>query len=109
MGKLWQKGYTLDSLMEEFTVGNDYLLDSNLVSADCLASIAHARTLEKANILTKAELTSLESTLCEILQLDLEGKFTISLADEDCHTAIEAYLTEKVGDAGKKNPHGTIS
>ena len=102
MGKLWQKGYTLDSLMEEFTVGNDYLLDSNLVSADCLASIAHARTLEKANILSKTELAALESTLCEILQLDLAGKFTISLADEDCHTAIEAYLTEKVGDAGKK-------
>jgi argininosuccinate lyase len=34
--------------------------------------------------------------------LDTEGKFDITLSDEDCHTAIEAYLTEHFGDAGKK-------
>jgi hypothetical protein len=33
MAKLWQKEYTLDALMEEFTVGNDYLLDANLVES----------------------------------------------------------------------------
>lgn len=102
MGKLWQKGYTLDALMEEFTVGNDYLLDLNLIGADCLASIAHARTLQKAGILTKSELVALEEGLKEILHLDVAGEFAISLADEDCHTAIEAYLTKLVGDAGKK-------
>jgi argininosuccinate lyase len=102
MGKLWQKGYTLDTLMEQFTVGDDYLLDRNLVGADCLGSIAHARTLHKAGILNARELEDLERGLGEILRLDTEGKFDITLSDEDCHTAIEAYLTEHFGDAGKK-------
>ncbi len=102
MAKLWQKEYTLDTLMEEFTVGNDYLLDMNLVAADCLASIAHARGLLKAGLLSSAELSALESAIQEILKAQTEGSFTISIHDEDCHTAIEAYLTIRTGDAGKK-------
>jgi argininosuccinate lyase len=38
----------------------------------------------------------------EILKLHKEGKFVISQGDEDCHTAIENYLVEKLGDLGKK-------
>lgn len=102
MGKLWQKGYTLDSLMEQFTVGSDYLLDRNLVVADCLASIAHARTLQRIGLLSHTELDSLEHALGEIIALHEQDEFTISVSDEDCHTAIEAYLTKRVGDAGKK-------
>jgi argininosuccinate lyase len=102
MGKLWQKGYTLDALMEEFTVGNDYLIDLDLIGADCLASIAHGRTLQKAAILSKEELDVLEEGLREILTMNDAKEFSISLSDEDCHTAIEAYLTKKVGDVGKK-------
>ena len=102
MAKLWQKEYTLDALMEEFTVGNDYLLDANLVAADCLASIAHARGLLKAGLLSPAELELLESGLQEILKAQADGSFEISIHDEDCHTAIEAYLTARAGDAGKK-------
>ncbi len=102
MGKLWQKGYTLDTLMEEFTVGNDYLIDLDLVRADCLGSIAHARTLRRVGMLTEQELMDLERGIREILDLHASGSFTISVSDEDCHTAIEAYLTSRVGDAGKK-------
>jgi len=102
MGKLWQKGYTLDTLMETFTVGNDYLIDLDLVRADCLGSIAHARTLRKTGLLNAQELSGLERGLREILDLHAAGSFTISVSDEDCHTAIEAYLTSHIGDAGKK-------
>lgn len=102
MGKLWQKEYTLDALMETFTVGSDHVLDRNLVAADCIGSIAHARTLAKAGLLSADELASLEAGLREILELDAKGEFIISPSDEDCHTAIEARLTEKTGEAGKK-------
>src|SRR5690554_7904851 len=96
MGKLWQKGYTLDTLMETFTVGNDYLIDLDLVRADCLGSIAHARTLRKSGLLNEQELSDLERGLREILDLHAAGSFTISVSDEDCHTAIEAYLTSHI-------------
>ncbi|MFA5468469.1 MAG: argininosuccinate lyase [Sphaerochaetaceae bacterium] len=102
MAKLWQKGDSLHSLIESFTVGDDYLLDLNLIAADALGSIAHARTLLKAGLLKSQEVDSLEKALGEIIELDKRGSFTIEVADEDCHSAIENYLTETVGEAGKK-------
>lgn len=102
MAKLWQKDYSLDSLMEEFTVSNDYILDQELVISDCLASIAHARGLADIGILSEEELGSLEQGLGEIITLRQKGEFPITPQDEDCHTAIEGYLTTKIGEAGKK-------
>ena len=102
MAKLWQKDYSLDSLMEEFTVGKDYILDQQLVVADALASIAHARGLQSIGLLTEDELCQLEEALQEVIQMGGQGTFPITAEDEDCHTAIEGFLTAKVGDAGKK-------
>ncbi len=38
--KLWQKDYELNKQIEKFTVGNDPLIDLNLVEYDCIASTA---------------------------------------------------------------------
>jgi len=100
--KLWQKNYNVDKEIEKFTVGNDFLLDKALVKYDCMASIAHAKMLKKIGILNNSELDKLIKGLNEIIKLDQKGKFKISQEDEDCHTAIEKYLTKKYGDAGKK-------
>ncbi len=102
MGKLWEKGEALDALIESFTVGEDYLLDDNLVGADALGSIAHARILHKADFLSDQELSQLEESLGKIITLHQKGEFPITLKDEDCHTAIENFLTKAVGEAGKK-------
>lgn len=102
MAKLWQKEYSLDSLMEDFTVSNDYLLDQDLVISDALSSIAHARGLNKIDILNDKELEELEKGLREIIELKENDDFTITKENEDCHTAIESYLTTKYGDVGKK-------
>ena len=100
--KLWQKKYKLNDKIEEFTVGNDFLLDTKLVKYDCIASIAHAKMLCKMGILTKDEYNKLVNALNEIIQLDKESKFMINKEDEDCHTAIENYLVKKLEDIGKK-------
>ncbi len=102
MAKLWDKGYTLDPEMEAFTVGEDYLLDRNLVEADVLASIAHAHMLAQIGILTDEEFAQLKRALAELLELHQQGRFEIKREDEDVHTAIENFLTEKLGEAGKK-------
>jgi len=100
--KLWDKGGELNAEIEAFTVGDDYLLDRRLVKHDCAASLAHARMLRKAGLLTKVELASLEKGLAEILRLDRIGAFEIKKEDEDCHTAIENKLVALCGEAGKK-------
>jgi argininosuccinate lyase len=99
--KLWEKGIKLDKEIEKFTVGDDYILDQKLVFWDCLASIAHAKMLFKIGILNDGELESIIKALHEIIELDKAAKFIIKQEDEDCHTAIENYLTEKI-EAGKK-------
>jgi argininosuccinate lyase len=102
MAKLWQKNYTLDALVEEFTVGEDYILDADLVVADCLGSIAQARMLETIGIVTASEREALEIELRVIAGEGQEGRFEVLREEEDCHTAIENRLVEKVGEAGKK-------
>lgn len=103
MAKLWQtKSTKLHPLAEQYTVGNDYILDLRLLPYDIEASKAHAQALLKAKIITKAELVKLTKGLNEILALHEKGKFVIERSDEDGHTAIENYLVKKLGTLGKK-------
>lgn len=102
MGKLWQKETSLDSLMEEFSVGNDYVIDQELVKSDILGSMAHAQGIHRARLLSDEELDSLLTALRHLFERSEEGSFLIRREDEDCHTALEGYLTEMVGTAGKK-------
>ena len=100
--KLWQKKTKLNKEIEKFTVGNDYMLDQALVKYDCEASIAHAKMLYSYGHINTNELMKLVEALQEIIKLHEQGNFPISPEQEDCHTAIEEYLTEKLGDTGKK-------
>ncbi|OGR64194.1 MAG: argininosuccinate lyase [Elusimicrobia bacterium GWB2_63_22] len=100
--KLWDKGGGLNKDIESFTVGDDYVLDRRLVKHDCMASIAHAKALRKAGLLTAKELANITAGLKAIAALDAKGKFKIKREDEDCHTAIEGWLTAHYGEAGKK-------
>jgi len=102
MAKLWQKNVQLDAEIEAFTVGNDYILDMELVEADVLGNIAHARMLASIGILTQDEFNRLEAALKEIIELYRKGEFRIERSQEDVHTAVEEYLTARLGELGKK-------
>lgn len=103
MKKLWQKNkMKLNSLVEAFETKDDLILDQKLIKYDVLGSIAHAKMLFKINILTGEELSKLEQGLNEILKLDKAGEFNLEYGDEDIHTKIENFLTEKYGEVGKK-------
>jgi len=100
--KLWEKGTKLNQQIENFTVGDDYILDQKLVRYDCLASIVHAKMLGKLGILNEQEVSKLEQELNNIIELDKKGEFKILNEQEDCHTAIENFLVKNLGDLGKK-------
>lgn len=104
MKKLWDKkgGMATNQTVENYTVGVDYLLDLELLPYDVRGTMAHAKMLNKIKILSSSELATLLGGLNEILDLWKAGKFSIDKSQEDGHTAIEAYLTEKYGDVGKK-------
>ncbi len=102
MSTLWTRADQPDPWLQSFLAGDDHVLDLQLVPYDCRASLAHARMLERIGVLTVAELQSLEEGLAEIEELAAQGRFPITAADEDCHTAIENHLTQHCGEAGRK-------
>lgn len=100
--KLWQTGSSLHPLVEAYTVGDDWLTDQHLLPYDIAASKAHAEMLLSIGILTMAENAALQNALDEAQCLWEKGEFKILPEQEDGHTALEQFLTEKCGEAGKK-------
>ena len=97
--KLWQKGYAVHPLVEEYLTG-DVSFDNRLIEADVLGSIAHARMLGKIGLLTGEEVAALTKELAHIVELAEAGQFVVTTADEDVHTKIENHLSATVGEAG---------
>lgn len=100
--RLWEKGEGVNALVHRFTVGNDPQTDLHLVRWDAIGSAAHAKMLAKIGILSTEELAALLPLLKEVIGKAERGEFTIPPELEDCHTAIEAFLTEKAGAAGER-------
>ena len=97
MSRLWDKGEKLDEAILRYTAGDDHVLDARLVAYDVRASIAHAEMLGEAGLLEAAKVAALARSLAEIGTAHARGEWTIALEEEDCHTALEARLTEKLG------------
>ncbi len=100
--KLWDKGFSIDKKIEQFTVGNDREIDLHIAKYDVQASLAHARMLESINIMSKDELKQLEKGLSVLLKQIEDGTFIIEDQFEDVHSKIEFELTKQVGEVGKK-------
>ena len=100
--KLWDKGTSVNKLIENFTVGKDRELDLYLAKFDVLGSIAHAKMLESINLLTVSELAELQAELVRIYRIIEKGDFRMEDGVEDVHSQVELMLTRKLGDTGKK-------
>jgi argininosuccinate lyase len=101
-GKLWGGRFaeSTSALVEAFTESVSF--DRRLYSQDIRGSQAHARMLAKVGVLTAAEAQSICDGLDGILA-DIEaGRFEWRADLEDVHMNIEARLTERIGDVGKK-------
>jgi argininosuccinate lyase len=104
MPKLWQKGQntTLLQILEKFETADDLTLDNNLTKFDVYGSLAHAYMLSTIGILSSQEFQQLKKGLFEILKLHQKGQFQLKFGDEDIHSKIETFLTEKYGEVGQK-------
>ncbi len=100
--KLWQKDFTINKAIENFTVGKDRELDLHLAKYDVQGSLAHIKMLESIGLLKKEELEILQNELKNIYQKILNNNFEIEEGMEDVHSQIEFLLTKKLGDVGKK-------
>ena len=102
MSTLWSKGTQATDLVEDFTVGNDRILDMRLAKYDVIGSKAHIRMLESIGLLTSDELAVLTDALDNILGEINAGDFILEDDVEDIHSQVELLLTRRLGDIGKK-------
>ena len=100
--KLWDKGFSLDSKIEAFTVGQDRELDLYLAPYDVLGTMAHITMLASRGLMAADELPPLLAELKKIHASAVAGEFVIEEGVEDVHSQVELMLTRKLGDLGKK-------
>lgn len=95
--RLWGGRFSegMDKLMEKFN--NSLKIDKKMWKADLAGSIAYAKSLKQAGILSQKELETTISGLNKVYCEWAEGKFIIKDSDEDIHTANERRLSEIVG------------
>src|SRR5580700_6866584 len=86
--------------MEEINASIGF--DRKLWRQDIRASLAHAAMLGKAGVITPEDVTAISDGLTGIAAEIEAGQFTFITALEDIHMNIEARLTERIGEAGKR-------
>jgi argininosuccinate lyase len=89
-----------DALVEAFT--ESVSVDWRLYREDIEASVAHARMLARTGLLTQAEAEAIAKGLDSIREDIVSGAFRFDPKLEDVHMNIEAELTKRIGEAGKK-------
>ncbi|MGB9793459.1 argininosuccinate lyase [Caldisericum exile] len=104
MGRLWDISNKIDKGILSFTVYKDNKIDEKLIKYDILASIAHAKMLAKIGIISEEEKEKILDILNELLKKaeNNQIKIEIEIEEEDMHTKIENYLTQKLGELGEK-------
>ena len=102
MAQLWGGRFTkeTDKLVYNFNASIDF--DRKFYRQDMEGSIAHARMLASIGILTEDELKQIVEGIQGILHDVEEGRLEITEEYEDIHSFVEAVLTERIGEAGKK-------
>jgi argininosuccinate lyase len=102
MKKMWGGRFSkkTDLLTDDFNSSISF--DQRLYKQDITGSIAHARMLGKQNIIDLKESEQIIEAL-EAILLDIEaGSIEFSVSMEDIHMNVEASLTDRIGDVGKK-------
>ena len=100
--KLWSGrfGKDTDALVNDFNASIQF--DQRLYKEDITGSVAHAKMLGATGIISAADAEAIVQGLQSILS-DIEaGKVEFTADNEDIHMNVEALLTARIGDAGKR-------
>lgn len=100
---LWKKADTqVDARIMRFLAGDDVLLDAEFFLHDIAASKAHVEGLARIGVVAADEAAALKRELDALAEDFRGGHFVLDARYEDGHSAIEARLTERLGDAGRR-------
>ena len=102
MAQLWGGRFTkkTDQMVYDFNASIRF--DQRLLPQDIQGSLAHVKMLTAQGILTETEGKQITEALEQILADVRNGSLAITEEYEDVHSFVEAVLTERIGEAGKK-------
>ena len=100
--KLWSGrfGKDTDALVNDFNASIQF--DQRLYKEDITGSMAHAKMLGACGIISMKDVAAILEGLQSILADVEAGKVTFTADNEDIHMNVEALLTARIGDAGKR-------
>ena len=102
MTTLWSGRFDQAPDAAAFEWGSSFSFDRRLFEDDVTGSLAWARALEGAGVLTKDESSAIQTALTEILTEGRRDPSFVSGDDEDVHSFVERLLVARLGDAGKR-------
>ncbi len=102
MTTLWSGRFDQAPDAAVFEWGSSFSFDRRLFEDDVTGSLAWARGLARAGVLSSAEATAVESALADILERGRTDPAFVSGDDEDVHSFVERQLVAKLGDTGKR-------
>jgi argininosuccinate lyase len=83
-----------------YTAGDDALWDARLLRWDVLGSLGHVQGLAASGLLTTRAAARLRRALRAALQAVDRGRLRIEPGHEDAHTAVELWITKRLGEDG---------
>ncbi len=102
MAQLWGGRFTKETDALVYAFNASLRFDRRLFRQDVLGSKAHVKMLAKQGILTEEEKDAILLGLDQILREVEDGTLKIEGEYEDIHSFVEACLTERIGEPGKK-------
>jgi len=99
---LWSPDEALDPRVLALTVGDDRYWDSYLIRFDVLGSLGHIEGLRASGLLSGAEHRKLRAGLRAALTALERGRLVIGPEHEDSHSAVESWLTRRLGSTGER-------
>ncbi|MGB0513937.1 MAG: argininosuccinate lyase [Wenzhouxiangellaceae bacterium] len=101
---IWKKSgqRAVPEAIMRFLAGQDVVLDRELLPFDIRASQAHARGLARAGLLDHEDAGAICAELDRLTEALQRGDFKLDARFEDGHSAIESWLTERLGELGKR-------
>ena len=102
MTNLWSGRFDTAPDAAAFEFGASFRFDRRLFRDDVVGSLAWARALAAAGVLTPDDARHIEQALTEILDLGVANPDAVAGADEDVHSYVERLLVERLGDAGRR-------
>ena len=102
MAQLWGGRFTKETDQLVYNFNASISFDKKLYAHDIEGSIAHVMMLARQGVLSDAEKEDIIAGLQGIRSDVEKGKLEITDEYEDIHSFVEAELTRRIGEAGKK-------